>query len=540
MKLKSVLRSLGWKDLACLLVSLFLAFQFTIRLWSLPPTDFDDAYMFMRYAKNILAGEGFVWNAGEQPVFGPTSLLYTFWVAFVHIFIEKSSTCLRLASSIPVYMLVFIFAVMIRRAGRFSKSFSLMLPSLYVFVFDPYYLIHASNGMDTTLAQLGSATLILVTFADRLRIGLVILVAYLTFLARPDLGLYITLFPCLCVWSQFGFKESMKLTAGIVAALATDTLLKWIWLGDVLPLSFFAKRRGYYEGFLGMLNWDTTHYLFEFLLHAAPFVLLAIMFLPRHKIKLAMALVVPLCCTLAYHLQVVAIMGDHARYLWPQLPFAIALGLLSYGQVQWREIRRSLPLRLLGVLVYIGLTLLVLVRGPRFYRQVIVGPMNHYSPKTRFDMSDQQKIQPAGWLVVLKAMTDWTAEMPPGTVIAATEYGMLAAKSPDLVIIDMAGLHNRYLAHHGFDSDYVLDKCQPSLIWMPRPNYTFMWTKILDHPSFVRDYDFYPGLLDYGIAIRRESPQAGQLTNDLTQLAMRFHAINQLNKATIKQNRKDN
>jgi len=36
----------------------------------------DDAYIFFRYAENIVNGYGFVWNIGEQPVEGYTSFLY--------------------------------------------------------------------------------------------------------------------------------------------------------------------------------------------------------------------------------------------------------------------------------------------------------------------------------------------------------------------------------------------------------------------------------------------------------------------------------
>src|SRR5690606_22137822 len=39
-------------------------------------TVWDDAWMFQRYADNVLAGHGVTWNAGEAPTYGLTSLLY--------------------------------------------------------------------------------------------------------------------------------------------------------------------------------------------------------------------------------------------------------------------------------------------------------------------------------------------------------------------------------------------------------------------------------------------------------------------------------
>ena len=40
------------------------------------PEMFDDAYMFLRYAKHFLSGHGFSWNVGDGPAYGPTSALY--------------------------------------------------------------------------------------------------------------------------------------------------------------------------------------------------------------------------------------------------------------------------------------------------------------------------------------------------------------------------------------------------------------------------------------------------------------------------------
>ena len=49
------------------------------------PTDFDDAYMYSRYADHLLAGQGMAWNAGEASVYGVTSLLHLAVVTLVKI-----------------------------------------------------------------------------------------------------------------------------------------------------------------------------------------------------------------------------------------------------------------------------------------------------------------------------------------------------------------------------------------------------------------------------------------------------------------------
>src|ERR1041385_3811930 len=48
-------------------------------------TLFDDAMISMRYAHNLAAGHGLVWNPGEvPPVEGYTNLLWTLWMAAIH------------------------------------------------------------------------------------------------------------------------------------------------------------------------------------------------------------------------------------------------------------------------------------------------------------------------------------------------------------------------------------------------------------------------------------------------------------------------
>jgi hypothetical protein len=46
---------------------------------------FEDAMISMRYGRNLAAGAGLVWNAGEKPVEGYTNFLWTLWMAAVHL-----------------------------------------------------------------------------------------------------------------------------------------------------------------------------------------------------------------------------------------------------------------------------------------------------------------------------------------------------------------------------------------------------------------------------------------------------------------------
>lgn len=59
----------------------------------------DDAMISMRYARNLVDGHGLVWNPGDAPVEGYSNLLWTLWMAALHL--------LRLAdakASLPVML----------------------------------------------------------------------------------------------------------------------------------------------------------------------------------------------------------------------------------------------------------------------------------------------------------------------------------------------------------------------------------------------------------------------------------------------------
>ena len=46
---------------------------------------FDDAMVSMRYARNLSEGHGLSWNPGQMPVEGYTNLLWTLWMALLHL-----------------------------------------------------------------------------------------------------------------------------------------------------------------------------------------------------------------------------------------------------------------------------------------------------------------------------------------------------------------------------------------------------------------------------------------------------------------------
>ncbi len=104
----------------------------------------------------------------------------------------------------------------------------------------------------------------------------------------------------------------------------------------------------------------------------------------------------------------------------------------------------------------------------------------------------------------IEEMGTLMSRLPPDVVMAASEYGFIGSEHPDIAIIDLVGLQDRYIAHNGFSADYLFAR-EPDIIWFPHADYSYTVKEIINSDTFALNYDYYPGAYDYGIAIRRTS-----------------------------------
>jgi uncharacterized membrane protein YhaH (DUF805 family) len=121
------------------------------------PTDFDDAYMYLRYAKHVLAGQGVSWNPGEGGVYGATSLLHLGTVVVAMVFFPNLSAAgtLQVASSAAALALLaglIALAALVCRDRRLRGRGILWAMVLIPLVaFRDSFAFHAGTGMDTML-----------------------------------------------------------------------------------------------------------------------------------------------------------------------------------------------------------------------------------------------------------------------------------------------------------------------------------------------------------------------------------------------------
>ena len=562
---------------AGLAVAVSLAF-YAAALWTSPPTRFDDSYMFLRYAHNMLAGYGHAWNRGGPQTYGSTSLLHVGAVTLLKFGLPRldEARLLLVASAVPgVAMLGMLIVACAQGStsrwlrGRYLTWAALLLP---VLVFNGIVLYHHRTGMDTMLSALCNTLVIwctmrLVQRPTTARLATVVVVGYLAFLARPDNGLYATLFPVLCIlllgsgrrwvtadrlagdWSIFRWKNVVceenvgrkhgpvpfraardtvpcerlprwKLAGvfllSMAAVLLIDAAAKWTVFGTPLPLPFYAKQHGAYAGYMNPEGPNPFFLLDTFLSAAAPLVCILLFLADRRSAAMLTAFLLPVGLTFAYYFSVNQIMGAAARFDFPSLPFfvvAAALVLDSRLQAAGREglMRpRELLLRLTVLLLVVSAGRQGLAHATAWYQGRL--PRSEQLEEQRRAAS---LAYPTPAAKPLPAVDRWEAieqmariaeAAPKGTVMAMSEYGLVGARAPDVELIDLVGLHDRQFALHGFSASELFRR-EPDLIWLAHYHYTNIVRDILQSEAFQQQYVFYPGAFDHGVAIRKDSPR---------------------------------
>ena len=115
----------GWTTLLPpIVVSLLFSLVFIARTGFFVGTDryftlFDDAMISMRYARNLAAGHGLAWNAGQPPVEGYTNFLWTLWMALIHLWpVPESKIALVVMGSGALILVLHLIVVQRIAAAR--------------------------------------------------------------------------------------------------------------------------------------------------------------------------------------------------------------------------------------------------------------------------------------------------------------------------------------------------------------------------------------------------------------------------------------
>jgi len=483
----------------------------------LVPTPFDDAYTYARYARHFLDGQGFSWNPGEGPAFGCTSPLYLFLVTGVRAVSEAAdSTLLPALSTIlgvfaAVGLTVFAWFVLdpgLRRGGVPL----LVLPALLL---SPLMLYHGSTGMETTTGVLTNVLLLGAAYglAARPSLGrmlLCVVSAWLSFGARPDSAIYGVLVPPLLLLARdrSSWRWALGYLLGFVLAWTADAGLRVALFGSVLPTPFYVKEGSFLEGYRGMSYWNGGEYLVVVARGTLPF--LALVGLTRRSsLARVGALLAPVLVFVAWSTTVLQIMGLEARYYVPSVPFVVAAGLVALDGWNRAPARSAWIGPRMGV---VGVVWAVVACTPlqdgvtRWWGGRFIHGQAAVEARARYETPSARPLPALGWWQAILRTEAFVSRLPEDTVLAMSEHGRIGATFWRMRILDLAALHDRSLARGGLSPDTFFAQA-PDVIWFPHSDYSGLRAAILDSPQFQASYDWFPGVLNYGVALRIDSPQ---------------------------------
>jgi hypothetical protein len=204
-----------------------------------PPNTVDDAYITFRYARNIVTGVGFVYNAGEH-VLGTTTPAYTLLLAGAAL-LGGFSDFPRLAIAVNAACDALTFCLLLRLASRLTGRPWVGLITALLFALDARLLDFSTGGMESSFNLLSIVATLTLFFHGRTRWAA--LTAGLAVLVRPDgamlavalfaaLGLPVLRTPRRWPWIEVGLFLGLVLPWVIFA---------FAYFGQPIPQSVLAK-----------------------------------------------------------------------------------------------------------------------------------------------------------------------------------------------------------------------------------------------------------------------------------------------------------
>jgi hypothetical protein len=387
----------------------------------------DDGFIALRYASNLARGYGLVFNPGEH-VEGFSSWLWVLLIAGGESIGIDPLVFARVAGVLAGLLTI---AVTLRLALRLlpagaSPAWALFGPMIVAA--NGTFACWAPAGLETALFSLLVTSVVATALAGPpLVFGIV---SALCILTRSE-GLLIVAVVALLQWrSASAFARRQSVWVVPVATLVAQLAFRWVYYGDLLPNTFYAKTGGSWaqwsRGVRYLLDYAADHEGLPLMLLPVVVGLLGVE--PRLRVIAGVVAV-----TWA---SVVAVGGDGLpmyRFVLPALPLAALLqGVFlerGYRLVATRfeldgMAHRIVLTVLVGTLVYVHL------RPPEMG--------THYG-----DYLYQQQVEVPRWV---RAGLWLRNNARPGDSLAAVPIGAVSYYS-ELRVYDMLGLTDQHIAH---------------------------------------------------------------------------------------------
>jgi len=208
----------------------------------------DDAYITLRYARNLINGAGVVWNPGEY-VQGYTNFLHLLLVSGLGglgIDLVVASRVVGVAALLSLVVLLLFWS---RRGEDENTARFRHVPAILVMTSAPM-LVWSVGGLEGTLFSVlvAAGCLLFLRGLDG-EAGAQVFIASgaclgLSFLTRPDGVVFIALSACWLLLDRprrHGRRKLMGFLGGAVFVMLPYVIWQSLYYGDVFPNTFYAK-----------------------------------------------------------------------------------------------------------------------------------------------------------------------------------------------------------------------------------------------------------------------------------------------------------
>jgi hypothetical protein len=231
----------SWAVLVALIVILALA----ARLIPGPRT-IDDAYITFRYARNLLAGQGLVFNPGER-VLGTTTPLFTLVLAAAALPVGGAAAPFPVIALVLATLFDLGACLTLAHLGRVRMPGRRLVAAL-AWAIAPASVTSAVGGLETRLIGLLVALAFLAHLRQRaLLTGCLCGLAALT---RPDALIPVALIALDVAWGALRvardrWRAVLRFALPLVVLLLAWSAFAWFYFGALLPQSMLAKQVAY-------------------------------------------------------------------------------------------------------------------------------------------------------------------------------------------------------------------------------------------------------------------------------------------------------
>lgn len=509
----------------------------------------DDAYMFVRYADNILSHNMIAWNFSDGPKYGATSLLYLGIMAISRSIFPDNPLSAAFTSSLVCGIAFLILIIILLEVSIKEKPWIKLACATLTLIGISWgshsLAIHFESGMETTFVMAYLTLLILLSklWVQRMApfiMVIMILCAGFSYFVRPDLTLYATGIPFFIALFQINGPIGRQAAAVFISTIILIFLqikLAAIYFGNPLPLPFYVKTLGIYsEKIYRALRFQPIDQLWNYVQISWLFILTTLIGLVAAlrgrafaDLGLEAGLVESTLAFIFYYLfLVLQVMPFESRFYFPTygaIIYLSAKGLVLAADVSAKD---SLLLSKPGVksflvVILILTTGLAIMKTYKDFFFICTRISKSTNIHMNFDPMLEYRVRWKDYWVGL----DKVSKLPDDLVLAATEVGRLAALNPKKKIVDISGLNNRPIAMLGFSGQSFFRLHAPDLIYMPHKNYESILAQILRSRVFRNDYILYtPKSLGstLGVAVKKNAKYTQELLSIFNERAERLRA----------------